>query len=577
MSRKKLTIIIVIIAAAAAAVIAGFFLYMNMGSKYNDVLYPNTFVNNVDVSELTPQEAEKKVLAQYDKYKLDITFRGGETESLEGSEFGYTYKLTDSFAKFLENQEILSWLPEQSKDHVYEVGVTVDYDEETLKKIIDTFPELQERNMEQPTDAYLDYVDNQYTVVPSTEGTALDTDRVEETILLAVQDAEHTVEIEGPDYYKEPAVRTDDTLLNAQAEQLNTYANADIKYILPEGKEPAELTREMLKDWLKQDDAGNYIRDDAEYEDHLATFISEMSSKLKSDENTQSFDTTLDGTIEVELNEYSTFSGYQIDIAAEMEQLKNDIASNQFIERAPIYSSEGNGNANHGIGDTYAEVNLTRQYVWYYEKGELKFEADIVSGTMTTWRYTPEGIYTLSIKESPHIMKGEINPSTGKPIYEAPCTYWMNIIPSLGIGFHDYDSRGDWSKDAYLYNGSHGCINMHGYDAEELFSLIQVGTPVVMYYTEPLNLRYEGGPSTWDPPADPTPAEETPAEEPTPEPTEVPTEEPTEAPTEEPTEVPTEEPTPEPTEVPTEEPAPEPTEAPDDGGSEDPGESGQEE
>ena len=93
-------------------------------------------------------------------------------------------------------------------------------------------------------------------------------------------------------------------------------------------------------------------------------------------------------------------------------------------------------------------------------------------------------------------MKGEINPATGQPIYTAKCTYWMNFIPSVGIGFHDYDNgRSNWSSTAYLYNGSHGCINMHLSDAKTLYESLEVGTPVVVYYSEPYTLRQELSPA----------------------------------------------------------------------------------
>ncbi len=554
MQNKKTRRIILITAGAAAACIAALLVYLNLGTKYQEIYYPYTYINDVDCSELTPAEAEQRVReAVQGTYTLEVEFRDHKTETIDGTEIDYRTEVTGDFDEILKGQGGFFWLKQSQEEHVFDMGVVTSYDEEKFDKVLDTLPELQSKNMVAPQDAYMDYSDNHYFVVESVEGTKLDVHKAKQAITEAVEKQEKEVRLEKESFYQEPKIKTDDKLLNDQVQQLNTMANADILYTLPDGS-TAEITKDLLRSWLTQDEDGNYVRDEVDYEEKLTAFISEMNARIKSNDGTQLFDSTLDGTVEVELGDYSVFSGYMIDLAAELEQVKSDIAENRFITRAPIYSSEGNGEQNHGIGNTYVEINLTRQYLWYYADGTCAFEANIVSGTMTTWRYTPEGIYQLAVKASPHVMKGEINPNTGQPIYTAPCKYWMNFIPSLGIGMHDYDSRSDWSKSAYLYNGSHGCINMHGYDAAQLYSMLSVGTPVIVYYTEPYTLTPEEGPSsgTWGAPT-PTP---------TPEPTPVPTPEPTAAPTAAPTPEPTPTPTPEPTPEVTPEPTPEPTPPP---------------
>ena len=329
----------------------------------------------------------------------------------------------------------------------------------------------------------------------------------------------------------------------------------------------------MLKSWLTQNPDGTYTRDEAAYDEHLRAFVAELASKTTNTDHL--FDSTMDGTISVPYGDLSTYTGYQLDTEGELAALKTQIDENQHITREPVYLTTGGGIGNHGLGNTYVELNLSRQHLWYYKDGTLVFDTNIVSGSMTTWRYTPEGWYYLAYKSSPHTMKGEINPATGQPIYTAKCTYWMNFIPSVGIGFHDYDNgRSNWSSTAYLYNGSHGCINMHLSDAKTLYESLEVGTPVVVYYSEPYTLRQELSPaqqyaqsgggsgnassgsnsgSSPTPTPEPTtpPATTTPA--PTPEPTAPPA---TATPTPPATATPTPEPvTPPATEVPTETPS----------------------
>jgi hypothetical protein len=63
----------------------------------------------------------------------------------------------------------------------------------------------------------------------------------------------------------------------------------------------------------------------------------------------------------------------------------------------------------HGIndlGDTYIEVDLTEQYMWYYQNGNIIFQSDIVSGLPSDPdRKTPPGIFTLYSKKQSRCTK----------------------------------------------------------------------------------------------------------------------------------------------------------------------------
>ena len=50
-----------------------------------------------------------------------------------------------------------------------------------------------------------------------------------------------------------------------------------------------------------------------------------------------------------------------------------------------------------------------------------------------------------------------------------------------GIGFHDATWRGSFGGDIYVWGGSHGCVNMPYYNAEELFYEVEEGMPVIVY------------------------------------------------------------------------------------------------
>ena len=515
MSKKKKIIISVSVLGAVVCLLLLAVGYLSLGSKYKEIFYPNTYINGIDCSNMTAREAEEKILSALEDYTLTIRFRGNKTETIAGKDFEYTYASDGSIENFLEEQDYRFWFSESKKEHTYTVKTLATYSEDLLTEHVNALPELKKSSMKAPEDARIEYKDNQYVIIDSKEGTTLNPKDVLKAVQEAVADAEPELDLEEGGFYARPSVLSDDKKLVSQVQQLNELANAHITYTLPDNT-TVELTPEMLKEWLTQNEDGSYSRDEAAYEEHLRTFIADLSAKANTNGSDRLFDTTMDGTITVPYSTYSNFKGYEVDTDGELETLKAQIDEHQFITREPVYLTTGGGVGNHGVGGTYVELNLSRQHLWYYKDGTLAFDTNIVSGTMTTWRYTPAGWYQVAVKSSPHTMKGEINPATNEPIYIATCTYWMNFIPSLGIGFHDYDSgRSDWSSTAYLYNGSHGCINMHLSDAKTLYGMLEVGTPVIVYYTEPYTLRKELSPAEKYA-LNPTPST-TPTPEPTPE------------------------------------------------------------
>mgnify|MGYP000101024566 FL=1 len=149
------------------------------------------------------------------------------------------------------------------------------------------------------------------------------------------------------------------------------------------------------------------------------------------------------------------------------------------MTRKPEYSQEELYTDNHGLGDTYIEVNLTEQHLYYYKKGKVVLDTPFVSGRMTKDRFTPPGVYFLTYKQKDRILRGRPNAS-GQPSYQSHVNYWMPF--NGGVGIHDLASRGNnFGGDIYKTNGSHGCINTPLEAAKTIYETVSVGTPVIVY------------------------------------------------------------------------------------------------
>ena len=161
------------------------------------------------------------------------------------------------------------------------------------------------------------------------------------------------------------------------------------------------------------------------------------------------FQTTSGRTVSVSGSAY----GWKIDQDGEVAQLTQEIQSGAQTTREPVYSMRANSYGVNDLGNTYIEVDLTEQYMWYYQDGNVIFESDIVSGLASDpERKTPPGIFTLYYKKSPDVLRGT-KKADGTYSYEQPVTYWMPF--NGGIGFHDADWQPYFGGDRYLTGGSH--------------------------------------------------------------------------------------------------------------------------
>ena len=145
----------------------------------------------------------------------------------------------------------------------------------------------------------------------------------------------------------------------------------------------------------------------------------------------------------------------------------------------PVYEREGFERYDDGsdLKDTYVEVDLSRQHLWYYQNGQLMLSTPVVTGDVANKGFTNIGVGSILSKETNKDLKGTNFDGSN---YSVPVKYWMPIGWD-GEGLHDASWRSTFGANYYLYSGSNGCVNMPKDQAEKLFSLVKMNTPVVVY------------------------------------------------------------------------------------------------
>lgn len=144
------------------------------------------------------------------------------------------------------------------------------------------------------------------------------------------------------------------------------------------------------------------------------------------------------------------------------------------------YNTAGLGynvTSNNGIGDTYAEVSLADQRAYFYKDGKCVLATDIVSGTNNEGNKTPKGVWYIMYQQSPSVLRGQNDDGSS---YASKVNYWSPFTLT-GCGFHDASWRHNWSKTAYLSDGSDGCINMQPSVAGQAFHDLKQNEPVIIY------------------------------------------------------------------------------------------------
>lgn len=125
------------------------------------------------------------------------------------------------------------------------------------------------------------------------------------------------------------------------------------------------------------------------------------------------------------------------------------------------------------IGDTYIEISIKQQRMWYYIDGELYVETPVVTGNYPGYS-TPTGAYTIFQRMSPATLVG--------PTWCVNVNYWLAFTQS-GCGIHDSTWRpsSDYGGTTYIGNGSHGCVNTPYSKVKQIYSKAKIGTHVVVY------------------------------------------------------------------------------------------------
>lgn len=464
--KKTLIIISAIIIALVAAAAAMTGLYLK-SDDYTSKQFPKgTTINGIDCSGLTYEAARDKLSKEWNTKTLTVV--GDLNDELtKYTDFNCTYDI-DRQLDSLKHDHLLKAV---ANHYVHtplaaSIPMKVETCGEEFKQEVLSSEFLTIENATESTDAYVDVSDPDFPIVPEKQGTAIDKEMFLNSVLDHIKSGELRITFDQKKYVQKPAVTSDDPKLTEYQEFCKKYLKQQIHYQL--GEESFTMSGEELSKLLKSDLSGKAD------EEAVKAYVSELAKKYNTVGIQRNFKSLAGKNITVKGGTY----GWKIDQEKETEQLMQDIASHKDVDREPVYSHKGYGTYSRLLGDTYIDVDFTKQEVRYYNSGTLKFSSPVVTGCLSKGHATPTGTYFIMNRLRNIVLRGDNGDGTR---YESPVSYWMGITPT-GIGFHDANWRSSFGGNIWKTSGSHGCVNMPPSRIPQMFKIVEVGMPVVMHY-----------------------------------------------------------------------------------------------
>jgi hypothetical protein len=437
-------------------------IYFGMAIYFMNHFYFGSVINSISVSGKSVEYVNELMASEIQKYQLNIKGRGGINEQIRGKDIGLKYDINVEFKELKDKQNPYKWILSVFNTEDSKMIVGTKYDKGLLKERLDKLSYFDSSKIIEPKNAGYKYEDNEYVIVDEVIGNKGSKDVLYKYALDAVSTGVATIDLESINYYVKPQYTSKSPKVVTTRDMLNKYVSSKITYTF--GEEKKIIDGAIINKWFTVDDNSEVTFNEKQVENYMDVLASEYNTVAK----TRNFVTSSGKVINIGGGSY----GWSINKVKEIKDLISIIMEGKSISKEPEYYQTAASHGKDDIGNTYVEIDLAGQHLWFYKNGLLITQGDVVTGTYGSDKTrTPVGIYKIDYKDRNATLKGED--------YAAPVDFWMPF--NGGIGIHDASWRDKFGGELYKTGGSHGCINSPYEVAKTIFDNIEAGTPVVCY------------------------------------------------------------------------------------------------
>lgn len=437
-------------------------IYLGISIFFINHFYFGSVINSISVAGKTIEEANSELSAVVDSYTLKIQGRNNTQDEINGKDIDLKYDPKGKIEELKSKQNPFLWIFSIFNKDDVEINDIVSFDKDLLKQNVEKIYNLHEDDVIEPENPTFEYTNKSYNINPEVKGTKVIEDSLYDVVEKAIIDGKPEINLDEEGCYENPKYTSDSQEVKDAKEQLDKYAALEIQYDF--GNNIEKVDGSLISEWLEVDDDMNVTLN----EGSVRKYVESLARKYNTYGNTRDFHATSGNIIQVSGGNY----GWILNKSAQTTDLIDSIKNGESAKKEPVYSQKAISRDSNDIGNTYVEIDMTNQHLWYYKDGNLIVEGDIVTGNASLNYSTPVGTYRLNYKEKNATLKGED--------YSSEVNFWMPFNNNIGI--HDAGWRDKFGGNIYLTNGSHGCVNAPYEVAEKIFNNIEAGTPIVCYY-----------------------------------------------------------------------------------------------
>lgn len=435
-------------------------IYLLISVYFANHFFFNTVINGVDVSLKAHDNVDNIIRSYIKDYKLQLIERNGEVEEIIGQDIGMQYNEKNGIFKIYRMQNSFKWISSLLRKQKHYVDDLFVYNKDNLESKINNLNCLN-KDIIEPQNVSFRYLNGLYEVIEEVYGNKIYKDKLNKAIEMSILEGETKLDLNENHCYENPKYTLSSDKTIETKNLLNKYVSTKITYIFRSKNEI--LDGSIINQWLSVDKNLEVVIN----EKAVKEYMQGLSKKYDTVGVARKIKTSTNKLVEVK----GGFYGWKINCDAETKALLENIKLGEVLEREPIYAQKALSEGEDDIGNTYVEINITMQHLWFYKDGKLITQGDVVTGNPNRGNATQVGIYMLNYKQKGSTLRG--------PGYEAEVTYWMPFNGNIGI--HDASWRYSFGGDIYKGNGTHGCVNVPLYLAKTIFDNIEDGTPVICY------------------------------------------------------------------------------------------------
>lgn len=490
---NKPLIICSVILLVTLCIAGGLFIFGKV--YYAGHWYAGTYINEMDVSGMSLEEAKKEMAKELEIFQLTVSGRDDSSVVIRKEDIDLTIAYDSQFQETFEKQHEKLFLGGGKR---YTVTYDVTYDEGKLADLLNQSDMVmggQGHVIVEPKSATVKYSaeKKQYECIPEENGNTVIPENLLKAVKMSLSQADTELDISGEDnsqeVYQEPEVHSDDEILQKELALCNNAALRYIVWNMGQGMKE-KITPVQIAKWISCKNGKIQYDNKA-----VSAWVEKLCLKYKTVGMDRQVKMHNGKTVTVSGGDY----GWRLDYEGTVKQAKKalkkviDEADTQaYIDdpssenRKPLvlnqkvkyvstaFQKDYTNLANDYDEQNHTEISLSKQMVYIIRDGKVAFSCKCISGKPVQGRETQKGAWFIKEHNEKRTLVGED--------YETPVDWWVRITWT-GTGFHSapWQSWSRWSETRYITNGSHGCLNLAPEDAKKVYEMTKYMEAVFIY------------------------------------------------------------------------------------------------